>query len=133
MLNKNIHLNRALYEFYPFSYFFFGTAFYLLISEHEALRVISLIACFGAGFIALLIRSKHRSLYKKERSELNKKLWMPKPIYEFIPIAYIAIGLLLIIETKHIAVFVAGLALSTFGCYFIVSRIMHRLFLRKPA
>jgi len=131
-MQKNIHLNRALYEFYPFSYFIFGTAFYLLLNNHDVLRVISLLACFGAGFIALLIRSKHRSFYKKEKSELNKKLWMPKPVYELIPVIYIAIGLFLLVETRHIAVFIAGLALSTFGIYFIVSRIMHRVFLHKP-
>ena len=132
MLKKNIHLNRALYEFYPFSYFIFGTAFYLPLKGHEELRVISLLACFGAGFIGLLIRSKHRSVYRREMSKISKKLWMPKLIYEFIPVAYIAIGVLLINETIYIPVFIAGLALSTFGCYFMVSRIMHRLFLRKP-
>ena len=95
------------------------------------LRVISLIACFGAGFIALLIRSKHRSLYKKENTKLSKKLWMPKPIYEVIPVVYCITGLVLMIESTHLPVFIAGLALSTFGCYFVASRIMFRLILRK--
>ena len=131
MLRRKIHLNHALYEFYPFSYFLFGTAFYLLISGHEVLRVISLAACFGGGFIALMIRSKHRSLYKKEMKKLDKKLWLPKPLYEVIPIAYIAAGLLLIVQTNHIIVFIAGLALFTTGCYFMFSRVMHRVVLSR--
>lgn len=131
MLNKKIHLNRALYEFYPFTYFIFGTAFYLLINGHDVLRVISLAACFGAGFIALLIRSKHRSLYKKEKSRLDKKLWLPKPVYELIPVAYISAGFLLIVNTSHLIVFFGGIALFTIGCYFMFSRAMHRVFLSQ--
>lgn len=130
MQTINIHLNRRIYEFYPFSYFIFGTAFYLLISGHEVLRVISLLACFGAGFLALLIRSKHRSLYRKECTKLSKKLWMPKLVYELIPVVYVVAGVLLMIETTHIPVFVSGLFLSTVGCYFVAARIMFRLVFR---
>ena len=129
MLNKNIHLNRALYEFYPFSYFIFGTSFYLLFIGHDTLRVILFLACFGAGFIALLIRSKHRRIFKQEKTRTNKKLWMSKPIYEFIPFVYIAIGFLLISKTEHIIVFVGALGLFTIGIYFVVARVMHRYIL----
>ena len=130
MLNKNIHLHRALYEFYPFSYFIFGTSFYLLFIGHETLRLILFLACFGAGFVALLIRSKHRRMYKQEKTPTNKKLWMAKPIYEFIPFVYIAIGLLLIGKTEHLPVFIGALGLLTIGSYFVVARGMHRYLIR---
>ena len=129
MKNKNLHLNRTLYEFYPFVYFIFGTAFYLLLNNHEILRIVILLACFGAGFTALMIRFKHRSIYKKAKSKLDKKLWMAKPVYEVIPVVYIGIGMLLIAKTNHISGFIAGLALATFGCYFVLSRIIFRLVL----
>ena len=131
MQTTNIHLNRPLYEFYPFSYFIFGTAFYLLISGHEVLRVTSLLACFGAGFLALLIRSKHRHEYRIEITKQSRKLWMPKPLYEVIPVFYVIVGVILMIETIHVPVFIAGLFLSTVGCYFVASRIMFRLVFRR--
>ena len=130
MLNKNIHLNSVLYEFYPFSYFIFGTSFYLLFIGLETLRVILFLACFGAGFIALLVRSKHRRIYKQEKTRVTKKFWMAKPIYEYIPAAYITIGFLLITKTEHLIVFVGALGLFTVGIYIIVARVMHRFVLR---
>ena len=131
MLTKKIHLNHELYEFYPFIYFICGTAFYLLVNGHDVLRVISLAACYGAGFIALLIRSKHRGLEKKDRIKIKSKKWLPEPVYELIPIIYISTGFLLIAKTSHLIVFVAGLTLFTTGSYFLISRVMHRVLLAR--
>ena len=131
MLKKKIHLNQELYEFYPFLYFIFGTAFYLLINGHEVLRIISLAACFGAGFIALLVRSRHRCLERTARVKTDKRLWFPRPVYEAIPVIYIAAGILLLASTRHVIAYISGLALVTAGCYFLFSRIMHRVLLAR--
>jgi len=129
MLNKKIYLNSFFYEFYPFCYFFFGTASYFLISDNEMYSGIILSAFFGAGFIALLVRQKHRHHAKKMVSPTDKKVWLPKFAYEIFPVIYFLTGLSLLIKTNNLLVFIMSLALFAVGFYFTISRIMHRFLL----
>lgn len=129
MLSRKIYINHFLYEFYPFLYFIFGTVLYLAMSESGFSRVIILTTFFGSGFVALMMRSKHRGHTGREVSSSDKRFWLPRLLYEIIPFFYILLGTVLLIETRNIIVFCFALAVFCTGVYFVLTRIMHRLFL----
>jgi hypothetical protein len=129
MLSKKIYIHDFFYEFYPFCYFFFGTALYLLVTGNEIYRAVLLSAFFGAGFIALLVRQKHRRFARKKVSPTDKKVWLPKLAYEIFPVLYMMSGIALLIKTNNLIVFTMSLILFAIGFYFTISRVMHRLFL----
>ncbi|GHG01990.1 hypothetical protein [Thalassotalea marina] len=99
-----MELPRVVYENLPYGYFLASGALFSLGDSWPLLfsgAVFYLAAC-----IVLVQRSAHRRRDKYKHKQ--KRVWLPELIYEFLPYAFSAVGiLLLMISNSNIVQFIA--------------------------
>jgi hypothetical protein len=91
---------RIIYENLP--YLYFVVCAYLL-AYHDAWEVyISIGLFYSAGCIILVTRSGHRRVDRFKDNKVNKQT-LPFYVYEYLPYAYFAIAITIILKTSHAA------------------------------
>ncbi len=87
---------RIIYENLP--YIYFSISGLVLTYDRSWAMIISAAMFYGAACITLVTRSSHRR--RDRRKNLPEKRKIPELIYEYLPYAYLAVAIFVVMATN---------------------------------
>lgn len=113
---------KFIYENLPFLYFLICA--YLLLYHDTGIVYASVGLFYCAGCITLVIRSANRRV-DRFKGNSNKQA-LPLIVYEYLPYAYFAIAIILILNTTVAALQLLALCLMIFALRNLLFRVNNR-------
>lgn len=120
-----LHLPKSLYELLPYAYLLLGAM--LIIGLNSPVAYASGALLYMAGAAVWVVRSSHRRKNSNNKIQNRRGLVVfPEKLYEFLPFAYMGLGIVLATVFSHPIAYLSAFVLGFAGALVWLIRAIYR-------
>ncbi len=120
-----MHLPKSLYEILPYTYLLLGAM--LIVSLDSPFTYASGALLYMAGAAVWVVRSSHRRKNNSQEIQNRRGLVVfPEKLYEFLPFAYMGLGIVLATAFSNPVAYLSAFVLGFAGALVWLIRAIYR-------